>query len=372
MKAAIIRIPGIISVTFFFLCSLMYGPPYSEAEIYRYKDEHGVWCFTDSPLELPEGSESVENTPANETAIKDLHAQFSAKLPQRNEIERATCSVVAVKSMIGYGSGFFVTNDGYIITNKHVLKGDEQERGIEERRIESIEEEIRRIKRNLEKEDEELKKAKAMLDASKSRIDSQPNSPAKRHNLEQHAFQMERYRERERDLGERRRAFKEKEDEIEGKISSYTRDRTLAEMTRHFKILVADDTELDVYLISTSREHDLALLKLDGYRTPFLKPADPRGIPPGEPVYAIGNPAMLRNSVSKGIIAGLEGDFIKTDAKIYPGNSGGPLITRDGEVIGVNTFKELTRRFEGLGFAIPIRTALDEFRSELAKQITPE
>jgi len=333
---------------------------------------NGVWCFTDSPLDLHEGSESVENAPVNETAVKDLHAQLSAKLPQRNGIERATCCVVAVKSLIGAGSGFFVTDDGYIVTNKHVLKGDEQQKNIEEGRIESIEEEIRRIRRNLDKEDEELKKAKAMLDAGKQRIDSQPNSPAKRHNLEQHAFQMERYREWERDFGERRRAFREKEGEIEGKISSYTRDMTLAEMTRHFKVLAADDTELDVYLIATSREHDLALLKLDGYRTPFLKPADPRGIPPGEPVYAIGNPAMLRNSVSKGIIAGIEGGFIKTDAKIYPGNSGGPLITGDGEVIGINTFKELTRRFEGLGFAIPIQTALDEFKSELAKKAPPK
>lgn len=362
------KIPSITYIAIFLLCSLMCGSPHAAAEIYRYKDEHGVWCFTDSPLDLPEGSESVEKTLENETAIKDLHAQLSAKLPQRNGIERATCSVVAVKSLIGYGSGFFVTDDGYIITNKHVLKGDEQERDIEKGRIESIEEEIRRITKKFDQEDEELKKAKAMLDASKERIDSQPNSPEKRHKLEQYAFQMERYEEWERDFGERRRAFREKKEEIEGKISSYTRDSILAEMTRHFKIIAADDTELDVYLISTSREHDLALLRLDGYRTPFLKPADPRGIPPGEPVYAIGNPAMLRNSVSKGIIAGLEGGFIKTDAKIYPGNSGGPLITKDGEVIGINTFKELTRRFEGLGFAIPIRTALDEFRSELSKK----
>jgi len=65
--------------------------------------------------------------------------------------------------------------------------------------------------------------------------------------------------------------------------------------------------------------------------------------------------------VSKGIFSGYEKSFIKTDAKIYPGNSGGPLINKDGRVVGINSFKQLTRRFEGLGFAIPIRVATSEF-----------
>jgi serine protease Do len=69
----------------------------------------------------------------------------------------------------------------------------------------------------------------------------------------------------------------------------------------------------------------------------------------------------LRNSVSAGVISGFEGVFVKTNAQIYPGSSGGPLVTAQGRVIGINTFKKLTHKFEGLGFAISIKKALDAF-----------
>ena len=85
----------------------------------------------------------------------------------------------------------------------------------------------------------------------------------------------------------------------------------------------------------------------------------------GEDVYAIGNPARLKNSVAKGTFSGFEGQFAKTDAKIYPGNSGGPLVSLNGHIIGVNTFKKLTQKFEGLGFALQIEYVLSEFDSFL-------
>ncbi len=78
-------------------------------------------------------------------------------------------------------------------------------------------------------------------------------------------------------------------------------------------------------------------------------------------MYAIGSPAGLKDSVSAGVISGYDGNYIRTDAKIYPGNSGGPLANQKGEVIGVNTLKEITHKFEGLGFAIPLDAAIREF-----------
>ena len=63
--------------------------------------------------------------------------------------------------------------------------------------------------------------------------------------------------------------------------------------------------------------------------------------------------------------SGFEGGFLQTNAQIYPGNSGGPLIAADGWVLGINTFKKLTHKFEGLGFAIPISVAWHEFETFL-------
>jgi serine protease Do len=135
----------------------------------------------------------------------------------------------------------------------------------------------------------------------------------------------------------------------------------VANLSQSFEIILADNTRLNGRLVATSADHDLALLKLDGYKTPALKPFWSNGCIPGLPLYAIGNPAKLRNSVTSGVLSGYENGFIKTNAQIYPGNSGGPLITFDGAVAGINTFKQLTHKYEGLGFAIPIDQAFVEF-----------
>jgi serine protease Do len=122
-----------------------------------------------------------------------------------------------------------------------------------------------------------------------------------------------------------------------------------------------DDTQLYARLIALSKKHDLALLKVDGYQTPALQPATAHHLAQGDQVYAIGNPANLRNTVTSGIFSGYEGSFIQTNAQINPGNSGGPLIDPEGRVLGINTKKKTGNAIEGLGFAIPIQTALEDF-----------
>ena len=136
-------------------------------------------------------------------------------------------------------------------------------------------------------------------------------------------------------------------------------------MANHFTIFLADNSELYVNLVKVSDDYDLALLKLDGYQTPFIETLNSDQMAQGEGVFAIGNPINLKNSVAAGIISGHEKGFVKTDARIYPGNSGGPLVNKNGQVIGINTMKLLTHGFEGLGFAIPIETAMQEFQSYL-------
>ena len=86
----------------------------------------------------------------------------------------------------------------------------------------------------------------------------------------------------------------------------------------------------------------------------------------GQNVYAIGNPIGIefQRTVTKGIISGIDRtikltenesymeDFIQTDATINQGNSGGPLVNKNGELIGINTVK--ITEAEGIGFAVPI------------------
>ncbi len=121
--------------------------------------------------------------------------------------------------------------------------------------------------------------------------------------------------------------------------------------------IITYDGELhQVELIGKSEYMDIALLKISGSYD-MLELADSDDVQIGEKVIAIGNPLGLQFSVSEGIVSGIHRPglnemevYIQTDAALNPGNSGGPLINKKGEVIGINNFK--IGGTEGMGFAL--------------------
>ena len=111
----------------------------------------------------------------------------------------------------------------------------------------------------------------------------------------------------------------------------------------------------------------MALLRINGYKTPFIEPAKISEIALGDPLYAIGNPLSFDHSVTSGIFSGQRENMIQTNAQVSPGNSGGPLIIKNGKVIGVNTKKIVHQSVEGISFAISIDIALREFKDFLGE-----
>ncbi len=112
----------------------------------------------------------------------------------------------------------------------------------------------------------------------------------------------------------------------------------------------------DATFIGYNGELDVALLKISGDYD-YLRFGDSDNVQIGEKVIAIGNPLGLQFSVTEGIVSathrpGLSGTnaYIQTDAALNPGNSGGPLIDKQGKVIGINNFK--IGSGENLGFAL--------------------
>ena len=168
----------------------------------------------------------------------------------------------------------------------------------------------------------------------------------------------ERFRERRNEFEAQKRKYEEDRQKYVSKVRTSPQDR-------FFTVILKDNTEIEASLVAVSSNQDLALLKIDSCSSPFIPSGSQSRISQGMSVYAIGSPIGISDSVSAGIISGYNNDYIRTDAKIYPGNSGGPLITADGKVIGINTMKVLTHKFEGLGFAIPLRKALQEFKQHL-------
>jgi len=133
------------------------------------------------------------------------------------------------------------------------------------------------------------------------------------------------------------------------------------------KVALSDNREFDAQLVGADSRSDLAIIKIDSDNPlPFAQMGASADIMIGESVIAIGNPFGLSHTVTTGIVSAVNrnikgedgriySDFIQIDASVNPGNSGGPLLNINGEVIGINT--AIYQKAEGIGFAIPIDRA---------------
>jgi S1-C subfamily serine protease len=335
------------------------------AELYKYQKD-GVWYYTDTPPKEILGQSQTMTESSPRAAAPSLEGTpLLTGYVVHNDLERAASATVKIKSAIASGSGFFISSDGYIVTNKHVVRTPSQQAIAIDEKIKQYEGRMESHDRNLEGERLYLLDYKNHLDKIKARIETEPNAALRQRFEEDYAAKHKRYEQRQREYEQQLATFERYKQTFQNKRADYGYRRSVGNLSQSFTITLADNTEVYARLVVISTTHDLALLKLDGYQTPFLTPGHTQQLALTHPVYAIGNPASLHNSVTSGIFSGFENGLLKTNAQIYPGNSGGPLVDAQGRVLGVNTLKQLTRKFEGLGFAIPIETVLREFSAHL-------
>jgi S1-C subfamily serine protease len=143
---------------------------------------------------------------------------------------------------------------------------------------------------------------------------------------------------------------------------------------KRVRVTFADGHESEAQLLGAQPENDLAVLKATSLPDD-LEAATMRStgdLSPGDQVIAVGHPFGIGPSVSAGVVSGLKREFrspegqqsltnlIQFDAAANPGNSGGPLVTMDGYVVGIVTAilnPSEQRTFVGIGFAVPIENA---------------
>ena len=142
-----------------------------------------------------------------------------------------------------------------------------------------------------------------------------------------------------------------------------------------FTVTANDGTEYDATMVGYDEQTDIGVLAIKATGLQIAEFGDSGDIQIGEDIIAIGNPGGMEyaNSVTKGIVSGLDRPIssdigydnlcIQVDAAINPGNSGGALFNMQGQVIGINSSKIAATDYEGIGFAIPSNTAVDNANS---------
>ena len=277
--------------------------------------------------------QEINLTNLNQQPPRGLLNELQQTHPPRNNIEKATMATVFIRTPWSVGSGFFVNDGCYIVTNRHVVEFDRGE-------IEAINQQLREQEAFIEKEERFLEDFEVDM-YNKDETYQQKYKP-----------RLEKRKERLEQVKIEYENARSKMDEIQMSASA-----------GQFMVTLIDNREFAAQLSQVSENLDLALLSINEVNCPCIQPDLNPSLEQGQKVYTIGSPIGLQHTVTSGIVSGLrkyKGNvYIQTDAPINPGNSGGPLIDMNGKIIGVNTM--VAKNAVGIGFAMPIKTVFDEF-----------
>ena len=258
-------------------------------------------------------TESQKDITSKHQPLAGIEAELAKTHDPRNAIEAARNSTLFIDTQFGTGSAFFYKDDCLVVTNKHVVKLDDE-------RIRDI-----LTSRNEVREYLEMGIA--------SRDD--------RHQLT------------------------ETLDRLDKAVSAFNADGSAKTITA----TLVNGRQVPAKVLAYSSQYDLAYLQLKAQGCRPLAQFSDASLPLGHKVFTIGNPIGLKYSVTSGIISGEQEHhdilYLQTDAAINPGNSGGPLIDQQGRLVGVNTL--VMSNSQGIGFALPLDSLNDDY--ELLKPV---
>lgn len=155
--------------------------------------------------------------------------------------------------------------------------------------------------------------------------------------------------------------------------NNYSGSSSQTEVVKADKVTVTlnDETEYEATIVGCDSNTDLAVLKIDATGLTPAEIGDSSTLEMGDKAITLGYPLGLGLSASDGIISGLNKEMsvevaggtatmtlLQTDAAVNPGNSGGPLLNSQGQVVGITSSKIASSEVDGVGFAIPITDAL--------------
>jgi S1-C subfamily serine protease len=259
--------------------------------------------------------------------------------PSGTSLEGARSATVLIKTGWGLGSGFIIDAQCHIITNRHVVETDGNRVANNVLQDPATQQQLalaqQRLMLEINKEE-----------AARRALEGQPGTHLQQAELDQHLAQLQAQLT-----------------ELTVNLQQGISQKVEGSGRSGFTAVLVDGREFKSLHAEFASNLDLALFQLPATDCPHIPVGTSMGLALGQRLYTIGNPSGLTYTVTSGVFSGQRSDgrnrLLQTDAPINPGNSGGPLLTEDGRVIGINSM--VMRGTQGIGFAIPIEAAFDEF-----------
>lgn len=303
----------------------------------------GYWLLGDNDTEENTASKAkpenpiTNSNPQKEPPKNSISARLNQSNPPKNAIEAARNATVFIETSWGsLGSGFLISNQCEVVTNRHVVELSAESALASLMRSPEVLQGAYSEQQSLA---QELGRLKMLY---QERIASEGPSE------ETEALRVK--------INETARGLNSLPEDVERELKERAEDMAFDAKNSEHRVSLFDGTEYKVNSFRFSQDHDLAFFVLDGVDCPFIEFGNPKILAQGDALFTVGNPSGLSYTVTSGVFSGYRDDgddqYLQTDAPINPGNSGGPLLTDEGKAVGVNTF--VLRDAQNIGFAIPI------------------
>jgi len=280
-------------------------------------------------------------------------------------IEQASMAIVWVHSGSIVRTGFFVSDDGYLVTHRDYMKSETVEIEIETdpKKLEEKKQNLRMAKRWLSNQEAKLQTTKEQLEQLQREAENETDPTLREQKQKDYEDAQSAFIRRQRFLVKKRSVYIDLEKEILASEAAMGGNDATAEEVNTYSIELKDGSIYRARVVATSVRYNLALLRVENCKSPFIEMLERSDTRPGMSVTVVADPRKLMAQNKHGAILGWAEEYVRTSASITHAESGGPLLADDGKWIGVAFYETNFPYQQGarVGYALVADEVMKEF-----------